>query len=191
VENKINKIIKERRSIYPQEYNGEIIEQNVIEVLLENAHYAPNHLSNYPWRYIVLQDQALHAWLDRAAEIYKSETEPEKFKQQKYEKVLAYKTKVSHAIAIVMHREKDSKSLAIEDICAVAASVQNIYLSLSQYDDIGGYWSTGLGTYSKLMHGYLNLSEEDLLMGFFVLGKVNIKRTEGSRGDFRKFVRFF
>ena len=36
----INQIIKERRSTFPKEFNGEVIDDSVIEQLLENAQWA-------------------------------------------------------------------------------------------------------------------------------------------------------
>jgi len=90
----------------------------------------------------------------------------------------------------VMEREPDIKSIEMEDLCAVAAGVQNMYLSLSQFEHVGGYWSTGLGTYSKTMFDYLNLSENQTLLGFFILGVVENKRTEGHKKDFNKFVSY-
>ena len=190
MQNQINEIIEQRRSIYPKEFTGEKIEQQVLETLLRNANFAPNHKSNYPWRYIVIGDLSLEAWVDKAAEIYQNETASESFNQAKFDKIKQYAQQVSHAIAIVMEREPDTKSIEREDICAVAAGVQNMYLSLSQFENVGGYWSTGMGTYSKAMFDFLKLNENQTLLGFFVLGHVENKRTEGHKKDYTKFVSY-
>jgi nitroreductase len=190
VTNHINKIIKERRSIYPLEYTGEIVEESIIECLLENANYAPNHLSNYPWRYIVLEGNALKAWIDCAVEIYKKETAIDKVKESKIQKLEAYKSKVSHAIAIVLNRDTNDGSKEIENICAVAASVQNMYLSLSQFSNVGGYWSTGLGTYSEKMHDFLKLAESHKILGFFIVGHVQTKRVDANKKTYSEFVSY-
>jgi nitroreductase len=190
VQNQINEIIAQRRSIYPKEFTGEKIDQSVLETLLQNANFAPNHKSNYPWRFIVIKDLSLENWVNKAAEIYQMETAVESFNQAKFDKIKQYAQQVSHAIAIVMEREPDSKSIEREDLCAVAAAVQNMYLSLSQFEQVGGYWSTGMGTYSKAMFDYLNLNENQTLLGFFVLGHVENKRTEGHKKDSTKFVSY-
>lgn len=190
MENQINEIISKRRSIYPKEYNGQKLDNAVIDILIRNANFAPNHKSNYPWRFTVIQDESIPKWIDKAAEIYKQETGQEKFNQGKYNKTLGYKSQISHAIAIVMSREEGSAGILNEDICAVAAAVQNMYLSLSQFEHAAGYWSTGLGTYSKAMHTFLGLGKDDTLMGYFVLGCVDVKRTEGKRRDHNHFVRY-
>lgn len=188
--NGINEIIRQRRSIFPREYNGKTLDENIIETLLYNANCAPNHKSNYPWRFVIIKGEALINWIDECANIYRDETPAEKFKQDKLDKTLGYKHQVSHAIAIVLHREEADKTIEREDICAVACSVQNMYLSLDQFSHAAGYWSTGLGTYSKRMHEYLGLEVNESLMGYFVLGTVENKRTEAHKRDFHKFVRY-
>lgn len=190
MQNQINEIIAQRRSIYPKEFTGEKVDQLVLETLLRNANFAPNHKSNYPWRFVVIADASLESWVDKAAEIYQNETASESFNQAKFDKIKHYTQQVSHAIAIVMEREPDTKSIEREDICAVAAGVQNMYLSLSQFEHVGGYWSTGMGTYSKAMFEFLKLNENKTLLGFFVLGHVENKRTEGHKKDYSKFVSY-
>ncbi|MEZ4805415.1 MAG: nitroreductase family protein [Bacteroidia bacterium] len=183
--NQINKIIKERRSIYPLEFTGKIIEESIVECLLENANYAPNHHSNYPWRFVVLEKSIIEDWMDCAIDIYKRETPIEKIKESKLRKLEAYKSKISNAIAIVLNQDFNDGSKEVENICAVAASVQNMYLSLSQFRHVGGYWSTGLGTYSREMHGFLNLEIDQKLLGFFIIGHVTEKRVDANRKDIR------
>ncbi len=186
----INQIIRERRSIYPKEFTGKILDSSIIQTLLENANFAPNHLSNYPWRFVVIEADALQNFLDKAADIYKEETPIEKFKQEKLDKFTMYKEQISHIIAIVLHREPDGKSVEIEDISAVACAVQNMYLSLSQFEEAGGYWSTGMGTYSKSMSTFLRLESNDTLMGYFVLGHVFNKRKSSNRKNVEHFTRY-
>ena len=190
MQNQINEIIAQRRSIYPKEFTGEKIDKQVLETLLRNANFAPNHKSNYPWRFVVIADASLQSWVDKAAEIYQNETASESFNQAKFDKIKHYTQQVSNAIAIVMEREPDTKSIEREDICAAAAGVQNMYLSLSQFEHVGGYWSTGMGTYSKAMFEFLKLNENQTLLGFFVLGVVENKRTEGHKKDINKFVSY-
>jgi nitroreductase len=189
VQTNINQIIKERRSIYPKEFNGQIVNESVVDVLLENANFAPNHKTNYPWRFVVIKGDALHRFINKAAAIYKDYTQADKFSESKYQKTLDYTKSVSHAIAIVLHRGEEDNTIFVEDVSATAAAVQNMYLSLHQFDQVGGYWSTGLGTYSKDMHDFLQLGNEEMLMGFFVLGCVDNKRTLGNRKNYKQFVR--
>ena len=46
----VKNIIKARKSIFPAEYTGEPIPQEVIDDILDIATYAPNHKKTKPWR---------------------------------------------------------------------------------------------------------------------------------------------
>lgn len=188
MENNINKIIQFRRSHYPSEFSGKILDNSIIQTLVQNAHWAPNHTLNYPWRFKILEGQQIINWLDKALEIYKIETPIELQKESKTQKLTHFKTKISHVIAIVCVQENAVKYKAIENISAVACGIQNMYLSLSQFENAVGYWSTGLGTYSEHMHSYLNLTENQQLMGFFILGEIENKRTESNRKSYSDFL---
>jgi nitroreductase len=188
MENNINQIIRERRSHYPQEFSGKILEEDIISTLLENANWAPNHTLNYPWRFKILKGDDMVQWIDQAIELYRNDTPAEKFNQKKIDKMELYKSKVSHIIVIVHQKDIDKKAKEIEDVCAIACSVQNIYLSLSQFPNAVGYWSTGMGTFNKTMHAYLKLSESQNLMGYFMLGHIEVKRTESNRKPINEFI---
>lgn len=189
MEHTADKIIRERRSIYPAEFTGAALDKELILHLISNANYAPNHHATYPWRFVVAAGEAKNILLQKAAEFYRLHTPAEKYNVQKEQKILGYRNKVSHLIAIVMHREPDARGREDEDRLAVACAVQNMWLTLSAYPHAGGYWSTGLGTYRPEMHAYLRLGDNETLMGFFVLGEVKEKRTEGGRRNYMEYIR--
>lgn len=188
MENNINKIIQTRRSHYPHEFSGKVLKSHIVQTLVQNANWAPNHTLNYPWRFKILEGQQILEWIDKALEIYKNETPIENQKQNKIAKIEAYKNQISQVIVIVCEQDPLAKSKTVENICAVACAVQNMYLSLSQFENAAGYWSTGLGTYSSAMHQYLNLKENHLLMGFFILGDIAHKRTDSNRKVYSEFL---
>lgn len=175
----INEIIKERRSIYPKEFNGQIIDDSIIENLLENAQWAPSHGAIYPWRFKVFTRETMFTLTDKMAELYEKYTPADKFRSEKPERLRMNAEQCSHIIAICF--SPSGKYPETEELCAVACSVQNIWLSLSQYEDVGGYWSTGGGTFTKEMDIFLNLEDTERCIGFFLLGKINSKRTKGHR----------
>jgi nitroreductase len=49
IKEEISLIIKSRQSIYPNQFNGRIIPEDVILELLENANHAPSHKMTQPW----------------------------------------------------------------------------------------------------------------------------------------------
>jgi nitroreductase len=72
-------------------------------------------------------------------------------------------------IAICLKRDNNSRIPEIEEICAVAAAVQNLALTLHSYG-YGGYWTTGGVTYYESAKPFFHLDTNDKLMGFYLCG---------------------
>ena len=178
MQNNIHKIIRERRSIYPHEFNGNIVEDTVIKQLIDDAHWAPNHYLNFPWRFIVLQGASLSACLQKVLEV---EGVSETSNLKKFQKIELFKQRISHAIVIVQTPTEQPKATAFEDALSIAAGVQNMYLGLSAYPQVGGYWSTGLCNNHPAMKSLLQVAESETMLGYFVLGMLDQKRTEANR----------
>jgi len=53
----INQIIKKRRSIFPAQYNNTPVTREFIQLLLENANWAPSHRLTEPWRFKVVRGE--------------------------------------------------------------------------------------------------------------------------------------
>jgi nitroreductase len=171
----IKDTIEKRRAIYPKEFNGETIEDSTVQDLLENAHKAPSHGNTRPWLFKVFKEEALDTLIEQFKKHHLQYTSPEKV-ESKLEKVEKHKTQCSHIVAICV--KPSIKHPIVEDTNAVAMAVQNLWLSLVNYPKIGGYWSSGNGTYTPEMDAFLDLSDGSFCMGFFLLGCVDEKRTE-------------
>lgn len=172
VEKFLEDLIKNRRSHYPMQYTGAGIPDKKIRKLLEYANYAPNHKKTQPWRFHVFKGTALLALIECNRQFYLDSTSPDKVKQNKLHKFELRKEKVSHVIAIVVHKDPEGRVPEIEEIAAVACSVQNMYLSLRPMG-LGGYWSTGKFAFSEAAREHLKLRQNEILMGFFYLGVVD------------------
>ena len=44
-------IIKSRKSIYPSQFSGKILENSIISELIDISNYAPSHKMTQPWVY--------------------------------------------------------------------------------------------------------------------------------------------
>jgi len=163
----INQLIQSRRSIFPNQYSGEKVSHEIVEQILENANYAPNHRRTEPWRFMVFTGKALEKLGKVQAELYKTATPPEKFKEEMYQKLQTKPTLASHVITIGMQRNPVVPE--IEEIEAVACAVQNMYLTATAYG-IGAYWGSGGITYYQEAKELFGLGEKDKLLGFFFLG---------------------
>lgn len=187
MQNNIHKIIRERRSSYPHEFNGNIVADNIIKQLLEDAHWAPNHYMNLPWRFVVLQGASLNAWLQQVLVI---EGVDEASHPQKFQKIALFKQRISHAIVLVQTTTEQPKANAFEDALSIAAGVQNMYLGLSDYEQVGGYWSTGLCNNHPEMKQHLQLSASETMLGYFIVGMLDQKRTEAKRPSVDSHIQY-
>lgn len=173
----INQIIRQRRSIFPREYTGEIIEDNIIETLLENAHWAPSHGSTLAWRFRVFKEDSK----DKLFDYWLSHSMPTKYKKINFNRI-----QTSHVI-IISVIDKGINPIE-EEMASTACAVQNIYLSLSQFPNVGGYWGTGNGIYKPHFAKFIGMDENEICMGYFMLGHVKEKRSSASRPSYAENV---
>ena len=174
----LNNTIQNRRAIYPKEFTGEKVDDNVVQSILENAHWAPSHGNTTPWLFKVFSGPSLIDLVDQM-KVFHEKNPDSTIREQKKIKVEKYKTLCSHIVAICVL--PSTKHPPIEDTNAVACAVQNLWLSLDDYPDVGGYWSTGNGTYTQEMDAFLGLQNGAYCMGFFMIGHVLNKRTKSHR----------
>jgi nitroreductase len=181
----VNRLIRGRRSVFPDQFEkGRAVPDEIIWQLLENANWAPNHKHTEPWRFRVFTGKGLSAFARFQAARYQ-ETAGDRFRQEKYEKLLTAPLACSHIIAILLRRSTQVNIPEVEEIAAVACAVQNIWLSAAAYG-LGGYWSSGGITYDPAAREFLELQEEDRLLGFFYLGAVRVASPGGVRQPVRE-----
>ncbi len=167
----INSLIKNRRSIYPNQFSkGKIIPDEIIWQIVENATRAPNHKQTEPWRFNVFSGEGLTYFAELQANIYKQYS-GSSFNEGRYKKLLEYPLQSSHVISIGMQRNEKNILPEIEEIEAVACAVQNMFLTVTAYG-LGAYWTTAGITYFKEAKPHFGLSENDKLLGFFYMGYV-------------------
>jgi nitroreductase len=168
----MNLAIRNRRSVFTSQFDHKRkIPDEVIYEILHNANSAPTHKLTEPWRFTIFSGEGLETLGERQAQIYK-ENAGEKFRENKYDNLRSSPKLCSHVIAIGCKRSVGMIP-ELEEVAAVSCAVQNIYLSLDAYG-IGGYWSTGGITFLKQANELAGLAPDDIFMGFFFLGYVQV-----------------
>lgn len=171
--NIINKLIRERRSIFPRDYTAERLDDAVIQQILFNATWAPNHKMTEPWRFMVFTGEGIKKLADFQSECYKQvATAKGKFEQDKYEGLRTKPFQSSHIISVGMKRDPKKSVPELEEIGAVYCAVENMYLTATAYG-VGAYLSTGGITFYEEAKPFFNLGAEDKLLGFFHVGNTN------------------
>lgn len=166
----LDELIHNRRSVFPKDYTGEKVDDEIVKKIIENARWAPTHKLTEPWRFLVFTGDGIKALAKLQSYIYKKVTEADgTFKEANYEKLRTKPMLSSHIIAVLMHRDEKRSVPEIEESGAVFCAIQNMYLTATAYG-VGSYLSTGGITYFKEAKEFFGLKEDDRLIGFFHLG---------------------
>jgi nitroreductase len=188
--NEFNGLIENRRSIFPQDYTGEKVDDKIISKMLENANWAPNHKMTEPWRFIVFTGEGLKKLGEQQAAIYKKATEADgTFKEERYKNLFKKPLESSHVIAVCMKRDEKRSVPEVEEIGAVFCAVQNIYLTATAYG-VACYLSTGGITYFEEAKQIFHLRADDKLLGFIHVGVPKQKIYVGKRKPFEEKVQW-
>lgn len=186
----ITELIKSRRSTKPRCFNGKTIEDRIVWLILENANWAPTHGLTQPWRFKVFTGSSLEKLANFQADLYKQTTSNDNFKPEKYERMKTNILKSSHVIVICMKRQISAKIPEIEEIEAVACSVQNMALTATAYG-ICSFWGSGGVTYTKELKDFLGLKQQDCCLGYLYLGYSDVPVTSGRRDPIQEKVEWF
>ena len=176
----ITDLIKNRRTVYPEQYTDRKVQKDQIELILKNAQWAPTHGNTQPWRFVVYTEKGKKKLSDFLGQLYLEKTEKEKQNSQKLKKLTQRPLNSSVVIAVCMSRQKEEKILELEEIEAVACAIQNMQLTCTAYG-LGSFWSTPKLIYSKEMNAFLNLTEKDKCLGLIYIGYPAIKWPKSHR----------
>ena len=169
--------IKRRRSI--GKMTSEVPNREQIERMLEAATHAPNHHKVQPWRFFVLAGHAreeLGAVMADALAARLDETTSDKaqaFINKERGKLL----RSPIIIIVAAERPNLPNVLAIENIEAVAAAVENMLLTAEEMG-LACMWRTGDAAYDPRIKAWLGLSAEDHIVAFVYVGYAAIPHLE-------------
>ena len=171
----LNSIIRNRKSIYPNEYTGDEIPDNLIREILLNANHAPTHRMTQPWFFKVYKNESKQKLIDIVSKIDDS-----KISKIKLDKFIQKINDSNTVISIFLNRDKKERLPEWEEIAAVSMAVQNMWLTC-YVNNIGSYWST-----PGFIHEYGNLIKLDnnqSSLGFFFMGVYDHKESPKLRDD--------
>jgi nitroreductase len=165
----VNDLIRSRRTIYPEQFSDRQVHQEQIELILNNAQWAPTHGNTQPWRFKVFMEEGRQKLSDFLGKTYLELTPKEQQNDLKLAKMLTRPMKASAVIAVCMERQAEEKILELEEIEAVACAIQNIHLTCTAYG-LGGFWATPKLIYHPKMNEFLEIGEKDKCLGLFYIG---------------------
>ncbi|MBU2995247.1 nitroreductase [Cellulophaga baltica] len=169
-------LIKNRRSVFPAQYNDQPIAKETIEKVLEAANWAPSHRKTEPWRFKVLQGESKEKLgLFLSLKYLENDASPKEFKAKK---IIQNPKSAAAVIAICMQRDPEESVPEWEEVAAVAMAVQNMWLMCTELG-IGAYWSSpGL---IKYMGEFFEMNRGEVCLGFFYMGNYDEKVSDAVR----------
>lgn len=165
----ITELIRNRRTIFPEQFSDRKVHREQIELILNNALWAPTHGNTQPWRFHIFMEEGLQRLSDFLGQTYLQLTPEQDQNDMKLAKLVARPKRSSVVIAVSMARQPEKRIPEIEEIEAVACAVQNMHLTTTAYG-LGGFWSTPKLVYSQEMNLFLGIGEEDKCLGLFYIG---------------------
>jgi nitroreductase len=176
----VNELIRSRRTIYPEQFSDRKVHREQIELMLNNAIWAPTHGNTQPWRFKIFMEGGLQKLSDFLSKTYLEITPEDKQNDMKLAKMIKRPMLSSAVIVVWMERQETEKIKEIEEIEAVACAIQNIHLTCTAYG-IGGFWSTPALIYHERMNEFLNIKAKDKCLGLFYLGYPAVEWPKGQR----------
>ncbi len=177
----INELIRERRTIYPEQFSTRKVHREQLEVILNNAQWAPTHGNTQPWRFQVFMGEESRQNLSQfLGKTYQEVIPQEMQNDAKLAKIMRRPLLASAIVAVSMERQPEEKILELEEIEAVACAVQNMHLTCTAYG-LGGFWATPKIIYTPQMNEFLGLGEKDKCLGLFFIGYPDIEWPKSHR----------
>jgi len=182
-------IIKNRRSIFPTQFIDKPIARDTIDLILENANWAPTHRKTEPWRFHIIMGESLTELGFYLGDRYKANPKGGVFSETKYKKTIQKCQKSAAVIGISYQRDPNASIPEWEEIAATSMAVQNIWLTCETLG-IGTYWSSPATFTSD--NTFLNLNEGEQCLGLMYLGYYDkATKTKGERQSISEKLKWY
>lgn len=176
----LSDLMRDRRTILPQHYAPREVQRDMVERILSNATWAPNHGMTQPWRFKVFTGAGRDRLADLLGSEYRRITPPEKFLQRKFDNLTQRPLMSSVVVALGMARDPKGKVSELDEMLAMACAVQNMYLTCTAYG-LGGFWATPAVAMGEAMREFLGLAPGDRCLGLFFMGYPMVEWPKGYR----------
>ena len=177
--------ITNRKSVFPQFFTGKPVDRATVSSLIEAANLAPSHRKTEPWRFRAYLGTGRDHLLQELLDVYGREKDDVDAIAGKFGK----KIEQSGAVLLIfLHRDPRETVPEWEEIAAVGAGVENLWLSLDGHG-LGGYWSSPgfvCGDYGE----WPGSAENERCLGMFYLGYPDAPELMRPRGDWQDKVKW-
>lgn len=163
-------IIKARRTIGAMQDKD--VSEDAINLMLEAGTWAPNHKKTEPWKFRVFTGDSRVRLGDEMERIMKQKTDHLSEEEALKKTTKAKKGPLRAPVIIAVAVSPSGKVPEIEEISAVAASIQNMLL-VAEEQGLATIWRTGEIVYQTELNDFLSLEDGDKLLGLIYVGHPN------------------
>ena len=96
----ITTVIRERKSIYANQYKKKKVPRKILEEILTNATWAPTHKMTEPWHFIILEGTEIDIFAKYMSDFYKNDY------PDRHLSFLSYPKNAAYIIVIMMERNQ-------------------------------------------------------------------------------------
>jgi nitroreductase len=157
------------------------IAHELIEKVLHAAVQAPNHYHIRPWRFIVLTGKSRQALGEIMAQSLKQKNPDLPETAMEIERAKPLRAPI--LIAVGVDKSSDPRVLEIENICAVAAAVENLLLAVHA-EGLGAMWRTGAAARDPEVKKFLGFAPDQELISFVYIGYPDMLPAAAERPSF-------
>jgi nitroreductase len=157
------------------------IAREQIEKLLTAAVQAPNHYRVRPWRFVVLTGKSREALGEVMAQSLKKGNPDLPESALDIERAKPLRAPV--LIAVGVDKPSEPKALEIENVCAVAAAVENLLLA-AHAEGLGAMWRTGPAARDPEVKKFLGFEPDQELLSFVYIGYSDMEAPTAERPSF-------
>jgi nitroreductase len=159
----------------------EPVPKETIQKLLQAAVQAPNHYRVRPWRFVVLTGKSRQALGEVLAQALKKQNPELPDAGMQIERAKPLRAPV--LIAVGVDKPDDSRVLETENICAVAAAVENLLLA-AHAEGLGAMWRTGSAARDPEVKKFLGFKPDQELISFVYIGYLDATQPAEERPSF-------
>jgi nitroreductase len=156
-----------------------------LDRILNSAIRAPDHGRLNPWRFVVIEGAAREILGNAMADLRKRNSPDATDEQLESERTKARRAPTIIVAAAKIDRQH--KVPEIEQTLAVAACVQNMFLSAHALG-YGVMWKTGDAAYDPMVKAALRLSADDHIVAFLYIGTALVKGRQAKKIELDRFV---
>lgn len=151
-----------------KKFSDDPVPRNDIETLLAAAVRAPDHGLLAPWRFIVLQGESRGVLSRAMQQAFASRNPVASDDMLEREGSKAWRSPV--LIVVIAHFQSHPKVPDTEQLLAVGAAVQNLWLTAASLG-LGVAWKTGSHAYDPIVRSALDVGSNEQIVGFIHIGR--------------------